>query len=323
MSSDLSEKVRKEYLPSFGWFVNIYGRSNKMNCMRLLLHIICSLLIVFLLGACAAPQATTTLEAPVVTATSEPPTGTPTLVPSTKTPTPAPPTATLTSIPPTATLEPEIKILFVGNSLTYWKNGLYHHLEQLAGSVNPPRIIEADAVTEGGMALFRIWDKTNVREVIGNGTYDIVVLQEGLTITDADTFHEVTRKFDEESRSAGADILLFMAWPNIHSELTYEDIALAHDDIATELGIEVAPAGLAWQRAIDERPDLDMYDADRVHPSIHGIYLSVNVLFATIFGESPSGLTYLPDEAGGVTDEEAAFLQRIAWETVQEYQAQK
>ena len=46
--------------------------------------------------------------------------------------------------------------------------------------------------------------------------------------------------------------------------------------------------------------------------------------------ESPVGLTYIPSEVNilpsgklSMTEEDAAFLQRIAWETVQEYKAQQ
>ena len=39
-------------------------------------------------------------------------------------------------------------------------------------------------------------------------------------------------------------------------------------------------------------------------------------IYATIFDRSPEGLAVAPED---VTPEDAAFLQRIAWETVQEW----
>ena len=69
-----------------------------------------------------------------------------------------------------------------------------------------------------------------------------------------------------------------------------------------------------------ERPGLDMYASDREHPSISGTYLAANVVYATVFGKSPVGSTYFPS---GVGQEEAAFLQRIAWETVQGYRVEQ
>ena len=86
--------------------------------------------------------------------------------------------------------------------------------------------------------------------------------------------------------------------------------------------MDVVPVGLAWQSAMDERPELNLYIGDGIHPNIHGTYLTVCVVYVTIFGVSPIRLTYLPSEDPGVNDDEGAFLQRIAWETVQDYQAQ-
>ena len=57
------------------------------------------------------------------------------------------------------------------------------------------------------------------------------------------------------------------------------------------------PAGGNWDRAMEERPDLDMYHSDREHPSIYGTYLATNVVYATVFGKTPIGLAYVPSEA--------------------------
>jgi hypothetical protein len=45
--------------------------------------------------------------------------------------------------------------------------------------------------------------------------------------------------------------------------ITSDEIAQAHRDAAEELKVEVAPAGVAWQRSIRERPEIDLYAPDR------------------------------------------------------------
>ena len=256
-------------------------------------------------------------------------------------PAPAAPPATAV---PTATPDPPDKILFIGNSLTFWNDGVYNHLEQLAASANPPQVITADKTTMGGATLETLWELSAARNYIGKGLYDVVVLQEDIPEADpatgVDTFHQYVRQFDAEIKKAGARPVLFMAWSYLNEQaderlrwITMAEIAQAHRDIATELSLDVAPVGLAFQRAMQERPDLDMYDSDGEHPSIYGTYLATSVIYATVFGESPVGLPYLPPEGfymlsnggntPGITEEEAAFLQRIAWETVQGYQAQQ
>ena len=115
--------------------------------------------------------------------------------------------------------------------------------------------------------------------------------------------------------------MFFMAWPYERLNwVTLEQIAQAHRAIGKELGVPVAPVGIAFQRAMKERPELAMLGRDKEHESIHGTYLAANVIYATIFGQNPKALTYYPT---GVTAEEAAFLQGIAWAAVQEWQKQQ
>jgi hypothetical protein len=218
------------------------------------------------------------------------------------------------------------EILFIGNSLTYYNGGLDHHLMELVSSADPPLEIQAESFVRPGKPLEWIWEHTKAREIIAEGDYDLVVLQDALHHSGVESFHEYTRLFTEEIRAAGAEPLLFMTWAR--QKLSTNEISQAFGDIADELDLEVAPVGLAWARAIEERPELDMYRFDLLHPSIHGSYLAVCVFYATMFEQSPVGLTYLAAHQDGaryddaVTEEQAAFLQRIAWETVQDYQAQ-
>ena len=103
-----------------------------------------------------------------------------------------------------------------------------------------------------------------------------------------------------------------------------------------------------WQRLAPpgrtqspERPDLALVDPSDPgrHASVPGTYLNTAVIYATLFGRSPEGATYrpvdlLPDlesvkpafkldmermhEAWQISDEDMAYLQGIAWETVLE-----
>ena len=96
----------------------------------------------------------------------------------------------------------------------------------------------------------------------------------------------------------------------------------------------MAPVGLAWQRSIQDRPDLKMLDYDGLQTSVPGTNLAVLVLYATIFEQSLVGLSYQPMDILGdidtsdlmwkrwlMTDDKVEYLQRIAWETVQDYQS--
>ena len=215
-------------------------------------------------------------------------------------------------------------ILFVGNSFTYIHNGVENHVRKLAASAIPPRLIRADSNTKGGATLKIHYGRSEVHNMIREGTYDVVVLQEDipeLTEHSVDPFFKHARLFDEEIRSAGSKTMFFMTWPYERLNwIALEEIAESHGKISKELNASVAPVGIAFQRARTERPNLDMLAKDKEHETIHGTYLAACVIYASLFGENPQGLGYRPTK---VSPQEAVFLQRIAWETVQEWNSQR
>jgi len=211
------------------------------------------------------------------------------------------------------------KILLVGDSFTYYQNGIYTHFERLAAAANPPLVVTADKSVFGGASLRRLWDLKEPVKAIDTATYDVVALQEDIPETTIADFREYAGKFVAEVRKNRARPVLFMAWayPQL-GWISMAEIAQAHRDAAKELNVDVAPVGLAWQQASKRRPGMNFYGPDQEHPSMYGTYLATCVIYATIYGRDPNGFAYVPS---GLTPEEAAFLRRIAWQTVQDYRA--
>ena len=248
--------------------------------------------------------------------------------------TPIPPT--VTAVPPTATPEPpqDPKILFIGDSYTADFRGLNEHLVALAASKNPPVTVESMKIAPGGTSLWGHWFGPQAVKTIQQGQWTTVVLQDDLEYYEWDEapFYEYHRNFHQEIQNIGAETVLFLSWKSEWTDpALVEQMTQAYVTISEELGVKVAPVGPAWRRAMTERPDLDLYADDRGHANIAGTYLTTVVIYATIFDESPEGLAYLPsDLIGGessaryeewkISEEDLAFLQRIAWETVVDYQ---
>src|SRR4051794_14409026 len=199
------------------------------------------------------------------------------------------------------------KVLFVGDSFTYYQNGIYTHFEKLAGAGTPPLEVTADKSVRGGAFLHRLWDWGEPVKAIGTGAYEVVVLQEDIPETTVADFREYAGKFVAEVRKNHARPVLFMAWayPRL-GWISMAEIAQAHRDSAKELNVDVARVGLAWEQASKQRPGMDFYGPDREHPSIYGTYLATCVIYGTIYGRNPTGFAYVPS---GITPEEAAFLQ--------------
>jgi hypothetical protein len=104
-------------------------------------------------------------------------------------------------------------------------------------------------------------------------------------------------------------------WPE-NGMASYARMQSAIDDgyltIAREQHVAVAPVGFAWSRAVDQDARSGLWQDDGSHPAAKGTYLAACVFYASIFRQSPLGLTYY----AGLTGDEEAQMQRIAADTV-------
>jgi hypothetical protein len=213
------------------------------------------------------------------------------------------------------------RVLFIGNSYTY-VNDLPALIRRLAASGGNRPGIETDMVAVGGADLQRLYKETDAVARIRKGCWDYVVLQEQSQldgyVTDPqknspEAFYWGVHAFDKEIRARGAHTVLFLTWPRKDVVFRNDLLLAAFSKIAKETGAKVAPVGPAWEKAVQERPTMTLHAADGSHPNPYGSYLAACVFFAVLSGRSPEGLA-----TGNLPPADGAFLQRIAWRTVQE-----
>ena len=225
-----------------------------------------------------------------------------------------------------------IRILFIGNSNTFINQGLDVHLKAMAAAAVPPITVDASSVTIPGATLAELWEGSDAVDVIRTGDWDVVVLQNCGTHW-PDEYEAAVTKFFGVIAESGTTPLIFAQWDDINdpgSEVSQQ--------VSARSGIPVAPTSTAWDEAMFARPDLSLQDDEiEWHANVPGTYLNTAVLYATIFGLNPQENPYrpvqlLPDldtvapsfkrdmerihEQWTISDEDAAFLQQIAWEAV-------
>lgn len=201
---------------------------------------------------------------------------------------------------------PSKKILFIGNSYTDFNKGLDYQLLKFAPNSNAARI------TPGGYTLQNHWEDTNTLETIRSGNWDVVVLQEQSQspVTSYKSFAEYAQKFNSEIKAAGAETILFMTWErpdSVQYGVTTQALSNNYTFLGQQLGIKIAPVGLAFENALREHPDLVLYSEDG-HPTAAGTYLATAIFYGVIFDQSPVGNNY----NAGLSNEDALFLQTIA-----------
>lgn len=239
--------------------------------------------------------------------------------------------------PPAATVAspagPPAAVLWVGNSFFYYNNSLHGHVGQLAaaGGVR----VRGTSVTISGSGLD--WhDLPSLLRPNGLGRYSFVGDNEirfnppgrqydSVVMMDCsqcpihpqlkEAFVETVRRDADIARAQGVRPILFMSWAYKDKPEMTRELADAYGAAGRANGAQVIPAGLAFARTIAARPDVELYAADKRHPSLAGTYLAACTSYAALFGRSPVGLGY----TAGLPADVARALQVAAWETVQEY----
>jgi len=212
--------------------------------------------------------------------------------------------------------EPD-KVLFVGNSFTYYNNGLQNHYEAIAQSAND--LVHSRMMTiSGGHLPEHI---AGLPSLAASDDWDVVVLQgysKGPISGDtARAFRKAAKQLVRVIRRNDAKPVFFMTWAYVDQPEMTVLLDDAYTSIGKKLGAQVVPVGLAFERAIQQRPDLKLRTADRKHPTLAGTYLAACTFYAALHQQNPEGLSY----TAGLDPDDVAFLQRAAWDTVEEYSA--
>ena len=235
-----------------------------------------------------------------------------------------------------------IKILFIGNSYTYY-NSSPELLKALVNEKFPNKLIEVQLISQGGMTLKRHWEEGRAMEAIESNDWDYVVLQEqsklgmGLIIDNdfyfgqTDNFYEYARKFDAEIKNSGAKTAFFMTWSIKQRPEEQEILTHAYSSIAKELDAKLIPVGLVWDKVRD-KGQFNLYDMDGSHPSAHGSYLVATSMFSSLLEENPLrlsgkisglGLSSLGEASleqellVDISEDDAIAIQNASWEVVE------
>lgn len=215
-----------------------------------------------------------------------------------------------------------LKVLFVGNSYTYFWN-LPQTVSALAASQGVP--IKTRKSNLGGATLKEHWEgerNLKTRTVIEEGQWDVVILQNHSksTLETYEEFMDYGKKFIAMVKDRQAAPLLYMTWAREFNPLMQEKISEGYRTLARETDADLAAVGEVWKKARELRPDLNLFDPDGSHPSTIGTYLTACVFFKVLTGKTTLGLpSRLSDKDKDgeeifltiINDQDAQFIQQL------------
>ncbi len=225
--------------------------------------------------------------------------------------------------------------IFIGNSFFYYNNGVTTHLTQMLLTARPAHKWRSTLAGISGAGLdwhdvesyfrpnaigsFSFDPQNNIAFNKLERLFDVAVMMDGsqspIHPALAQSSRDFTRRHCETVRRRGASPVLFMTWAYADKPEMTEPLAQAYTRLGEENDALVIPAGLAFARSIASRPALDLWHADKRHPSLAGTYLSTCLIYAALFEQNPVGLAY----DGGLDAGTATFLQTIGRDTLADY----
>ncbi len=225
---------------------------------------------------------------------------------------------------------PPQRVLFVGNSYTYFWN-LPQNVAAMAESTGDE--ISTRQSTAGGVNWgqhVRGEKDLKTLQIIKEGDFDIVILQNHSmsAIDRPDSLMHFGKLLNEQVKLQNAKTYLYLTWAREWDPYMQKEITEKYKELSKAIDARIVPVGLAWQRALELRPGLPLFDEDKSHPSPLGTYLSACVFYGVLTGKSPVGLPerLISKDGDGEklylniqSKENALFCQKVAQEIIIEW----
>lgn len=204
-----------------------------------------------------------------------------------------------------------LRVLFIGNSLTA-TNDLPAIVAAFGEADGRP--IRYEALTLPDWSLSDHWLIGSARDVLSDGDFDVVVLQQGPSALPESQDHlkEWAGRWADYGREHGAVPAMLMVWPSETRSGDFPAVVSSYTAAAESAAAKLLPAGTAWLLAWEEAPGLPLYGSDGFHPSASGSYLAALVVYGGIMDDA--GLSHLPSELdlpSGSLDISAARADRL------------
>ena len=239
-----------------------------------------------------------------------------------------------------ASRTPPQSMLWVGNSFFYYNNSMHGHVgnllrasaegnrgwRQTSATISGSGMNWHDMESHfkpGGMGSYSFNAKNEV--VFNTGERKLPKLWDAVLMMDCSQcpvhpdlsplFEDSVAKNASITRKHGAEPILFMSWAYQDAPEMTATLADAYLKMAAAHQTRVVPAGPAFARSIAKRPDLNLYVADKRHPSLAGTYLAACTVLASVYRINPVGNSY----TAGLPADVVAHLQGIAAETVRDF----
>ncbi|MES2486213.1 MAG: discoidin domain-containing protein [Bacteroidota bacterium] len=210
-------------------------------------------------------------------------------------------------------IEPDTakKILFIGNSYTYYNN-LPTMVKNVAASVGDE--LKAYSYTVGGTSLEEHFASAGTTGALQLGGWDYVVLQEHSQRPALEEAYVAEHTFAYAAQLADmareyspcTELFFYQTWgrkngdatycPTIPEMCTYEGmddrLKESYAQMADDNNATISPVGSVRRQIRLLHPEIELYTDDESHPTLAGTYVSAITFYTVLFRKDPTLVTY-------------------------------
>ncbi len=186
-------------------------------------------------------------------------------------------------------------ILFIGNSHTYYNQGVSTHLSKFRANDNLEFEPLFEEAAHGGYSLQdHLGDPSTIAK-IKERAWDVLVLQENTSVA-AETLPSTTAAMIAISDMVAqhdTKVFLYMTWPYKDFPEMLSGIKNTYETGATATKGTLVTIGEEWLAVhTNNEVSVNLYDDDGIHPSLQGTFFASAKFYRAIYGKSPSDNLY-------------------------------
>jgi len=214
-----------------------------------------------------------------------------------------------------------LKVLFIGNSITFFW-AIPESLEAMLETGTNNIRIEPQRSLYGGKWLEYHYNNTDAVELIKNGGFDYVVLQEGsdYPLKETELFFEYGGKFDSIIRESGAKTLLYPSPIYFkNTDADRKEVMQHFVELSKQIDAQIIPVCETLRLCYEQQPNTIWHNADGVHMGMNGGYAVACTFYAALTDGAPFPPPAILAQQVEIDPELALFIQEKALEAVNEY----
>ena len=175
-----------------------------------------------------------------------------------------------------------LRILFIGNSLTYVNDvpALVTAIARQMGDSD----LGTQMVAFPDFALEDHWNEGSALRALTRQRWEYVVMQQGPSSLPENraSLESWTRRFATHIRAAGGEPVLYEVWPQLQRRADAPAVLLSYANAAAAVQGRLAPVGAAWDGVLASAGAVPLYSSDGLHATPYGSWLAAVVIYATI-----------------------------------------